>query len=43
MFVFELNFQDFQKNNLTLIRLLITTLSPLGLNFFNSMLPLLAI
>jgi hypothetical protein len=44
IFVFELNFHHFQKiKKLMLIRLLSTTLSPLGLTFFNSMLALLAI
>jgi hypothetical protein len=38
IFVFELNFHNFQKKNLTLIRLLITTLLPLELTFFNSIL-----
>jgi hypothetical protein len=36
-------FTIFKKKKLMLIRLLNTTLSPLGLPFFNSMLPLLAI
>jgi hypothetical protein len=43
IFVFELNFHNFQKKKLTLIKLRTTTLSPLGLTFFNSILPLLAI
>jgi hypothetical protein len=43
IFDFELNFYNFPKKKLMLIRLLVTTLSPLGLTFFNSMLVLLAI
>jgi hypothetical protein len=43
-FVFELNFHNFQKKKkLMLIRLLATTLSPLGLMFFDFVLALLAI
>jgi hypothetical protein len=45
IFVFELNFPNKKKKKkeLTLIRLLGTTLPPLGLTFFNSILALLAI
>jgi hypothetical protein len=44
IFVFELNFHNFQKlKKLISIRLIATTLSPLGLTFSNSMLALLAI
>jgi hypothetical protein len=43
VFNFELNFQNFIRKELVLLELLATTLSPLGLTFFNSMLVLLAI
>jgi hypothetical protein len=40
---FKLNFHNFFKKKLTLIRLLSITLPPLGLTFFYSMLALLAV
>jgi hypothetical protein len=43
MFVFQLNFHNFQKQKWTLIGLLTTTLSPLRLTLFDSILALLAI
>jgi hypothetical protein len=43
IFVFELDFTIVKIKKLTLIRFLVTTLSPLGLTFSNSMLVLLAI
>jgi hypothetical protein len=45
IFVFELNFHNLKKKKkkLMLIKLLSTTLSPLGLTFFNCMLPILVI
>ena len=43
IFVSKLKFYSFQKNNFMLIKLLVATLSPLGLIFSNSILGLLAI